>query len=473
MPLTPQDRHVLSRFSYGVTPALVQEANGNANQWFLRQAQPAGIADAFAGGLIKWFPRMVASPGTLYQRSVNGGYLGWEVCGDFQRWTLLRRMFSNRQLHEVMTDFWSNLLHVAAPHDTSWPWRLRYDATIRAHALGSFAGLLQAAITHPAMACYLDNALSTRETLNENLGRELLELHTVGIDGGYTETDVRQSAMMLTGYRVEVRGSYRAWYSVADHQGGALRIMGFNDANADPDGRAATRRYLSYLAHHPATARRIAHRLCVQFVSDEPSAALVSVVAKAYLDNDTAVVPTLQALIATTEFKSSMGAKVRTPSDDAVATYRAVGVTVQAPTSKESFANALIFQSQSMGQRVFDWPTPDGFPMLNESWVGVSRMLNSFQTHHLQAGAYYPSSQATHRSPASWLPALPARFDAVVDHVCRKLLARPASPDLQRAASIRLQISAGERIGSPADLPAYKITRLLSTLLNSPQHMTR
>jgi hypothetical protein len=211
----------------------------------------------------------------------------------------------------------------------------------------------------------------------------------------------------------------------------------------------------------------------VQFVSDEPSAALVTHVSNAYLAADTAIVPTLRALTATAEFKGSIGAKVRTPSDDAVATYRAVGVSVQKPTTNESFANALIYQSQSMGQRVFDWPTPDGFPLRNESWVGVSRMLNSFQTHHLQAGSYFPSKQATHRPPAWWLPALPARFDEVVDHVCRKLLARPASADLQRAASIRLQIAAGERIRTSADMPAYRITRLLGTLLDSPQHMTR
>jgi len=473
MPLTTQERHLLSRFSYGVTPALARSANSDANQWFLSQARPAGIADAYADRLITWFPRMVGDPGTLYQRSENGVYRGWQVSCDFQRWTLLRRMFSNRQLHEVMTDFWSNLLHVAAPHDKAWPWRLRYDTTIRVHALGRFEDLLHAAITHPAMGCYLDNASSTRTALNENLGRELLELHTVGLDGGYDEDDVRSSAMMLTGYRVDVRGSYRAAYAPVDHQRGPLQIMDFDDPNADADGRAATRRYLRHLAHHPATARRIAHRLCVQFVSDEPSAALVTHVSNAYLAADTAIVPTLRALTATAEFKGSIGAKVRTPSDDAVATYRAVGVSVQKPTTNESFANALIFQSQSMGQRVFDWPTPDGFPLRNESWVGVSRMLNSFQTHHLQAGSYFPSKQATHRPPAWWLPALPARFDEVVDHVCRKLLARPASADLQRAASIRLQIAAGERIRTSADMPAYRITRLLGTLLDSPQHMTR
>jgi hypothetical protein len=100
-------------------------------------------------------------------------------------------------------------------------------------------------------------------------------------------------------------------------------------------------------------------------------------------------------------------------------------------------------------------------------------MLNSFQTHHLQAGGYYPAKEATHRSAVSWLPKLPARFDAVVEHVCQQLLARPATAELQKAASIRLQMSAGQRVASRADLPTYKVTRLLGTLLDSPQHMTR
>jgi uncharacterized protein (DUF1800 family) len=279
--------------------------------------------------------------------------------------------------------------------------------------------------------------------------------------------------MMLTGYRVDVRKTYASWYSEPDHYVGDLRIMGVLHPNGNADGRAATQGYLRHLARHPMTARRLAHRLCVQFVRDDPSAALVSVVAEAYLAADTAIVPTLQALIATDEFKDSVGAKVRTPGDDAVATYRAVRVSVDKPVSNESFARIFIYQSQAMGQRVFDWPTPDGFPLRNESWLGVSRMLNSFQTHHLQAGGYYPNKEATHRAPDFWLPRLPARFDEVVDEVCRRLLARPATADMQRAASIRLRTAGRERIRTKADFPAHKMTRLLGTLLDSPQHMTR
>jgi uncharacterized protein (DUF1800 family) len=473
MPISTRDRHLVSRFSYGVTPALTRAARGRSDAWFLDQTQPSTIADTYADGLLAWFPRIVAEPGELYRQHDADIYKGHEVCTDIQRWTMMRRTFSTRQVHEVMTDFWSNLLHISAPHDSSWPWRLRYDAVIREHALGRFADLLQAAITHPAMGCYLDNASSTSTTLNENLGREVLELHTVGVDAGYTEDDVKSSAKMLTGYRVDVRRTYEAWYAEADHVTGPLTIMGFTHANTSPNGKAATAEYLSYLAHHPATARRLARRLCQQFVSDEPSAALVTTVADAYLAADTAIVPTLLALIATAEFRGSVGAKVRTPTEDAIATYRALAVRVQAPVGPASFANAVIYQTTSMGQRVFDWPTPDGFPLLNESWVGVSRILNSWQMHHLQAGGYYPKDQATHRTSESWLPALPTRFDTLVNHLSWQLLARAASPDLLSAACIRLKATASTPIASPADFPTYKMTRLLGTLLDSPQHMTR
>ena len=142
----------------------------------------------------------------------------WEVAVDLSRWTVTRRIHSRRQVHEVMTDFWSNLLNVSLFHDDAVFWRMHYDRTIRRDALTSFDSLLRAAITHPAMGLYLDNAFSTKDAPNENLGRELLELHTVGVDAGYTEADVKASARMLTGYRVDLWWpEFRAYYSAADH----------------------------------------------------------------------------------------------------------------------------------------------------------------------------------------------------------------------------------------------------------------
>ncbi|MDQ3629213.1 MAG: DUF1800 domain-containing protein [Actinomycetota bacterium] len=391
---------------------------------------------------------------------------------DLQRWTMLRRTYSRCQVHEVMTDFWSNFLHVSAPNDKAFPHRWAYDATIRQHALGRFEDLLVAAITHPAMGCYLDNGRSTKDNPNENLGRELLELHTVGIGTHYDERGVRDSALMLTGYRVDIRGTFSASYAREDHHTGPLRIMEFGHPNGSSDGRVATKAYLRYLARHPLTAQRIARRLCQQFVRDDPSAALVTHVATAYLSSGTDIRTTLRALIAHPEFGASTDMKVRTPCEDAIATYRVLGVRAQRPTTDQSFANMIIFQANSMGQRPFDWPRPDGFPLLGESWSGVSRILNSFHAHHLQAGGFFPKGQVAYRSPLSFLPRLPAKLGAVVDHVSRQVLARPASVDHKAAVSIRLGLAVGQSVEAK-HLPEYKAIRMLDTLLNTPTHMSR
>ena len=118
----------------------------------------------------------------------------------YQRWLLMRRIRTKRQVQEVMTEFWLNHLNVPANGDATFTWRFDYDRQIRARALGSFRDILYAAVTHPAMGIYLNNAVSTKSHPNENLGRELLELHTVG-RGEYTEDDVKNSARILTGWR--------------------------------------------------------------------------------------------------------------------------------------------------------------------------------------------------------------------------------------------------------------------------------
>ncbi len=115
-----------------------------------------------------------------------------------------RAMVSNRQLLEVMVDFWANHLNITCPSGDVWDTRHRYQIDVlRKHALGNFESMLVASAVHPAMLVYLNNAQSTGQNPNENYARELLELHTVGVDGGYTERDVQRSALLLTGWSVE------------------------------------------------------------------------------------------------------------------------------------------------------------------------------------------------------------------------------------------------------------------------------
>jgi hypothetical protein len=470
-------RHLLSRFSYGVTPALVREMwrAGGADAWFRQQLRPARIDDRRAREMRSWFPYLDRSPGALWRISKSGRREGYVILGDFVRWSLLRRAYSRRQVLEVMTEFWSNLLHVPAPGESkSFPHRISYDSTIRAHALGRFEDLLHAAITHPAMGCYLDNAKSGKDNPNENLGRELLELHTVGRLGGYDEKDVLNSARILTGWKVDLFDTWRHYYDPADHYTGQVQVMDFVDSNRDPDGRGVTKRYLTYLAHHPATAQRLAERLAVQFVSDTPPAELVAELKRVYLRSGTDIRATLRALVAHPAFGRSAGEKVRTPAQDLVATIRALGITATRPTGKSTdLAHEVIWQAESMGEQPFHWPTPDGPPAVNDAWTSVSRMLGSWKAHLNVAGGFSPSTARRLRRPRQWMPELPARFDVVVDHVCRQLLALPADDALIAAASLAVDIPRRERITPDHRLVRWQMPWLLQALLDTPQHMTR
>ena len=267
---------------------------------------------------------------------------------DYARWVLMRRMTSKRQLLEVMTEFFENHLHVAAVGDPQFAHRVDYGNTIRKHALGRFDQMLRATTIHPAMLIYLDAGESTKDHPNENLGRELLELHTVGA-GNYTEKDVRDSARILTGYSVDYWESWRAKYNAEDHYRGKVKVKGFKDKNGKIIGKATTSAYLRYLAHHKDTAEHLAYKLCVKFIEDKPPKALVRHLARVYLDNDTAIVPVLRALVASRAFQNAHDNKVRDPGEDLVATYRVLGVKMKAPGVEEvdgSALQALVWQSR-------------------------------------------------------------------------------------------------------------------------------
>ena len=193
------------------------------------------------------------------------------------------------------------------------------------------------------MLLYLDNWTSVRNAPNENQGRELLELHTVGRGAGLHRADgqgLGQAAVRLHRRRVEDLG---AVVRPRRHTTGAVQVLGFGAANAAADGSALTVDYLRYLAHHPATATRIATKLCRHFVADQPSDALVAAVAKAFTDSGTDIKATLRALVAHPDFLAGRGLLVRNPVEDFVATCRVLGLKVLAPTDEQSFARACIW----------------------------------------------------------------------------------------------------------------------------------
>lgn len=469
--------HLASRFTYGMTPALHAEmqAAGGAAAWFDRQLQPASVPDPVGDGLHTWWQSIDLDTATIVQRDKDGVEAGWEAMANYQRWALLRRIYSKRQVLEAVTEFFENHLHVPVHDDGVHPFRADYGKLIRSHALGRFDQMLVAAITHPAMGCSLDNASSTKRSPNENLGRELLELHTVG-RGHHSEDDVKASARILTGYRVDMWRTWNVWYDTASHWTGPVTVLDFSHANAATDGRPVAEAYLTYLAHHPDTATRLARKLAVRFVSDSPSEGLVQHLAEVYISHGTAIVPVLRALVAHPEFADSAGTKVRTPTDDVVATYRALDVTVNRPVDDDSTANSLLWQTASMGQTPFGWARPDGQPESGAAWSSASRILASFDSHFVMCGGWWPKKDATYHPVKSWVPLNDGEsmaFSTLVDHLSRRLLCRPANSRVVDACCLATGLTAGTSITTQHPLVRWGMPVLLTTLLDSPEHMSR
>ena len=154
----------------------------------------------------------------------------WDAMRELGHATLARQMWSSRQLYEVMVDFWANHINITNPFDGGWDVRTAHDReVIRRFALGRYADMLAVSARSPAMMRYLDNASSHKKSVNENYGRELLELHSVGIGAKYTEADVRHSAYIMTGRTVDNEGVFR--YESRRHWTGKVKVLGFSHEN--------------------------------------------------------------------------------------------------------------------------------------------------------------------------------------------------------------------------------------------------
>src|SRR5207248_6623419 len=278
-----------------------------------------------------------------------------------------RALYSPRQLQEVMVDFWYNHFNVFANKALDRLWIGAYEAeAIRPHVLGKFRDLLGATAHHPAMLVYLDNVqnaapgskgLNGREAgINENYARELIELHTLGADGGYTQDDVVALSRILTGWSLvrpnalPEKGSGFRFYP-ARHDNGGKHFLGHDIAgNGEAEGEAA----LDLLAKSPATARHLAAKLAQYFVADQPPSALVDRLAARFIETDGDIKSVLQALFASREFRESSAAKYKSPYRFVLSAARAAGVTGDNP-------KPLLGAMARLGQPLYRCATPDGY----------------------------------------------------------------------------------------------------------------
>ena len=400
--------HLARRAAQAPTAAMVADIERMGTRaWIAQQLAPASIPDPTWDGIVqRCFPWLNLTNKQV-QDLTGGSFRGSPVMAHANA---ARPLFTNRVLWENVVTMWGDLLYVPYRSKAD-SFTLEYDwKVLRRHAFGRYADLLHAAVTHPAILHNLDNDANSRDNPNENLGREILELYSVGV-GSYTETDVRQSALLLTGHSVD--WNTRA-YAYADwaHHVGPIRIMGFSHANAtSAGGPAALRAYTDYLARHPATARRLARVIATRFVSDTPSEALVQTLAATYLASDTAIVPVLRRLFDHPEFWASVGNKWSRPAELAAKGVRAskpTGYAFAQPitTNPWAMSNYFWFLYQC-GHAPRDWPRVDGYPDDADAWRSTIATLSSWNVMHALAwgwgdGPTYPDE--ADQDPGQGLP---------------------------------------------------------------------
>ena len=420
----------LTRATHGFTQAdlaafqsLGSNDDARWSAWIARQLDPATLNDgdcdarlASAGfsTLDKTLPQLWAD-----HRSVTNSYFTRMLpASETDCATIIRQTYSTRQLHEIMVGFWHDHFSVFGWDYDGGPVFPHYDRdVIRPNALGNFRTMLEAVARSTTMMYYLDLYASTRDGPNENYARELLELHTLGVENyagilppddpslpigtgadgqsvrlKYVDNDVYEAARALTGWTIK-NGH---WQFPADNDGTFIYRLNWHDpfnkyflnryfAANHNDNQADGRKVFDILARHPGTARFIATKLCRRFVGDNPGSALVSQIAALFQDTHTAtdqIGQVVGAILSSNEFKTSWGTKMKRPAMSAISALRGLGADftpVPDNTSAWTTSEEFISRVQQTGHRWFYWPTPNGYPDTQQAWSGSSALGMTFR----------------------------------------------------------------------------------------------
>ncbi|WP_309617794.1 DUF1800 domain-containing protein [Salinibacterium sp.] len=459
--------HLLSRATFGprVSDYAALAAQG-IDAWLSAQLDPAALADPDGDRAWSAFPLA-----RLNITEVRGAVkeFEWDAAEQTGQATLAAQVFSERQLFEVVADVFTNLLNVTTPSDSVWASGPDYARTvIRAHAFGRYADMLHAAMRHPAMLTYLNNNESTKTDVNENLGRELLELHTLGVASGYTETDVRNSANILSGRGIDWETSL-FYYDESNHFTGPVSTAWFSHPNATGGGGLAVGdAFVDSLAKHPATAVTVARKLAVRFVSDSPPQSIIDRLAATYLENDTQIVPVLRVLFSSTEFWAAPKAKWRRPLEDAVGSARAIGVI--ASNDLAAGVKDLYWAVQSMGQAPLSWIPPNGYPDVTAAWKSASQMVSRWNLHRGLADGWWKGLTPPQKLSKELVPVAGQTYAQWVDIIAVRVIGRPLTPEHNAVLTSYLGVDGGAEADSG---DSWQAPQLAALILDSPHFQLR
>ncbi|HEY0073282.1 MAG TPA: DUF1800 domain-containing protein [Abditibacteriaceae bacterium] len=553
-PLSEEQKihHALNRLAFGARPGQVEQIRAvGLNRWMEMQLAPQGIDDALVAaklsrlqhlnappaqlqlafasdtvGVLKRFreakeknrtaPQLNASQQRLLEQIEKSGIspgTSSQALGELNVAKITRAVESNRQLQEVLSDFWSNHFNVDVRKNAVRAYKIVEDReTIRPHVLGKFRDLLSASAKSPAMLIYLDNAQSSREMngaelpkrrmqkqlnkgrrprgLNENYARELMELHTLGVDGGYSQKDVQEVARCLTGWTIDrEKGTFR--FVPFMHDNSEKNVLGqrIPAGGGQRDGEMV----LDILARHPATAKYIAQKLCTRFVADTPPPALIEKVAATFRQSDGDLKQVMQTLINAPEFWSPdyYKGKIKSPFEYAVSSVRALGGTINIPDSNKPLGRLQLvvngasslrdggvgnknrlgrggagrttmpLQLAQMGQPLWAHQSPDGWPEDSSEWVSAGALISRLNFALALTGGEIMDVQASPTALLNGAPGDDAR--ATLNLLLNKILGGEVSASTR--ATLEKELPAANTPANPA--------KLCALILGAPEFQRR
>ena len=357
------------RITMGLTWEEAQLARARGFTGYLDyHLNPSAIDDSAVESFVAAnYPQLVMTVDQLYALPSN------TVLAQLQQATLFRAAFSKRQLYERMVEFWTDHFNISM-RDVGYLKTIDDRDVIRRHALGKFPDMLRASAHSPAMLVYLDNNISRAPRVNQNYARELLELHTLGVDGGYTQDDVNEVARCFSGWTIQGRGNFL--YDPSGHDNGTKVFLGQTvpaGAAGSPAGINDGEQVLNYLAMHPATARFISKKMIKWLLRYDPWPVQIDTVSAVYLSTGGSIPDMIRAIL-TPDNIAAAPPKHKRPFHFVVSALRGLNPTVR------SVAAISGGQLTNMGMQSFVWETPDGYPDSVPYWSGGNMQRWSFGT---------------------------------------------------------------------------------------------
>jgi uncharacterized protein (DUF1800 family) len=423
-PAAWQDKitRLLRRATYGPIAADLTLARGVGYQaWLQRQLKHTRIPNGAVDALVaQRYPNLALTVDDIY--AISAGTLEAEL----QQATIFRAAFSERQLYERMVEFWSD--HFNIDFAKVGYLKLIDDRdVIRKYALGRFGDLVKASAKSPAMLAYLDQTQSRVGRPNQNYARELMELHTLGVDGGYTQEDVAELSRVLTGWTIKGRGNFA--FDPTLHDWGAKTVMGMTipagSSALGQEGIKEGERVLDMLLAHPSTAKFIATKMLRWLLTSEPTDSQIRTVSSVYRATGGDIGSMVRAIL-NDSWLGGAPARYKRPFHFLVSGLRALSPTV---TSTDPVNRQLA----TLGQTLFEWDTPDGYPDRIEYWAG--NITTRWQFGNTLAN-YKAATIAVDHAPY-----LAAGADGAIEMINKNVFAGEISPSTRTA--LRTYIGAG------------------------------